>query len=167
VLGRLDWLLTFALAPACARSSATTAPDQPSTAPPETATLGTPIDLPANCRSMPDLRPETTVQAQLDAYNARDIDAFMATFDPAAELFVLGEAEPKAVGRDAVRAIYAELFASSPELHSELVHRSVIGARVIDHERITGRAGSDGVLELAMVYEVGLLGIRRAWAIRP
>ena len=166
MLGRRDWLLTVALAPACARASSSTEPAPP-TAAPTPASVGTPIDVPANCRPMPDLRPEATVQAQLDAYNARDIEAFVATFHPDAELFVLGEAEPKAVGRDAVRAIYAELFASSPELHSELVHRACIGARVIDHERIRGRGGSSEVLELVMVYEVEPFGIRRAWAIRP
>lgn len=166
VLGRRDWLLTVVLVPACARTSSTVAPDPVGSESPETATPGTPIDVPAS-RPMPDLHPEATVQAQLDAYNARDIDRFMATFHPDAELFVLGDAEPRAVGRDAVRAIYAKLFAGSPALHSELVHRACIGARVIDHERITGRDGATEVLELVMIYEVELLGIRRAWAIRP
>ena len=110
---------------------------------------------------------EAVVAAQLDAYNRRDLDAFMATFHAEAELFSLGDSTPRAQGHDAVRAIYGELFENSPDLRSELVHRSVIGTKVIDHERITGRAGSDGVLELVMVYEVEDGGIRRAWAIRP
>ena len=109
--------------------------------------------------------PEAVVQAQLEAYNAGDIDAFMATFHPEAELFAIGDPIPRAQGRDAVRAIYADLFARSPDLHSELVHRAVLGNRVIDHERITGREGGD-VLELLMVYEVEDGGIRRAWSIR-
>ena len=109
--------------------------------------------------------PEAVVQAQLEAYNAGDIDAFMATFHPEAVLFAIGDPIPRAQGRDAVRAIYADLFARSPDLHSELVHRAVLGNRVIDHERITGREGGD-VLELLMVYEVEDGGIRRAWSIR-
>lgn len=109
--------------------------------------------------------PEAVVQAQLEAYNAGDIDAFMATFHPEAELFAIGDPTPRAQGRDAVRAIYADLFARSPDLRSELVHRAVLGNRVIDHERITGREGGD-VLELLMVYEVEDGGIRRAWSIR-
>ena len=95
--------------------------------------------------------PEAVVQAQLVAYNARDIDAFMATFHPDAELFVLGDPSPRAAGRAAVRAIYTELFSHSPELHSTVLHRAVVGNRVVDHERITGRKGADA-LEIVMVY---------------
>lgn len=105
------------------------------------------------------------VQAQLDAYNARDIDAFMATFHPEAELFSVDDPTPRASGHQAVRAIYADLFARSPELHSELVHRATLGRRVIDHERITGREGGE-VLEIVMVYEVEDAKIRRAWAVK-
>ncbi len=122
---------------------------------------------PSACPADAELCPEATVQAQLEAYNRGDIAAFIATFHPDAELFVLGEDEPKARGRPAIEAIYADLFARSPNLHSEVVHRAVIGDRVVDHERITGRDGSDAPLELIMVYEVEPLGIRRAWAIRP
>ncbi len=109
--------------------------------------------------------PEAVVQAQLEAYNRGDLDNFMATFHPEAELFALGDPAPRAQGREAVRGIYRELFARSPELHSDLVHRAVFGDRVIDHERITGREGGD-VLELIMVYEVEDGGIRRAWSIK-
>ena len=109
--------------------------------------------------------PGAVVQAQLEAYNAGELDAFMATFHPEAELFSIGNATPRAQGRDAVRAIYADLFARSPDLHSELMHRAILGNRVIDHERITGREGGE-VLELIMVYEVEDGGIRRAWSIR-
>ena len=66
--------------------------------------------------------PEAVVQAQLEAYNAGDIDGFMATFHPEAELFAIGDPTPRAQGRDAVRAIYADLFARSPDLHLSLIH---------------------------------------------
>lgn len=105
------------------------------------------------------------VQAQLDAYNAGDIDAFMATFHPEAELFSIEDPTPRASGHEAVRAIYADLFERSPQLHSELVNRMAVGNRVIDHERITGREGGE-VLEIVMVYEVEDGAIRRAWSIR-
>lgn len=109
--------------------------------------------------------PEAVVEAQLQGYNARDIDAFMATMHPDVELFAIGDPTPRASGAEAVRKVYAALFEKSPDLHSELVHRAVIGNRVVDHERITGRQGGE-VLELVMVYEVEDGGIRRAWSIR-
>ena len=109
--------------------------------------------------------PEAVVEAQLQAYNARDIDAFMATMHPDVELFAIGDPTPRASGAEAVREVYAALFEKSPGLHSELVHRAVIGNRIVDHERITGRQGGE-VLELVMVYEVEDGAIRRAWSIR-
>jgi hypothetical protein len=108
---------------------------------------------------------EAVVAAQLKAYNDRDIDAFMATMHPDVELLAIDDTTPRASGAEAVREVYAALFEKSPDLHSELVHRAVIGNRIVDHERITGRQGG-GVLELVMVYEVEDGGIRRAWSIR-
>jgi len=111
--------------------------------------------------------PAAVVQAQLEAYNRRDLPGFLATFAADAEVFTLGDAAPAARGTAELAKLYGELFAASPALHSELVHRAVIGARVVDHERITGRRGSAAPLELVMVYEVEGGLIRRAWAIRP
>jgi hypothetical protein len=109
--------------------------------------------------------PEQVVQLQLEAYNAGDIDKFMSVFSDDIELWTLGEAQPWAKGKDAVTAIYAKLFENSPELHSEIITRTVIGNKVIDYERITGRNGGD-VLYLVMIYEVRDGKIFRATAVR-
>lgn len=113
------------------------------------------------------MNPADVVQAQLEAYNRRDLPAFVATFHEDAELYTLGDAAPSARGRAELERIYGELFTASPTLHSDIVHRVVIGQRVLDHERITGRRGSNEPIELVMVYEVEGDVIRRAWAIRP
>lgn len=110
--------------------------------------------------------PEEVVQAQLEAYNNKDIDAFMETFSDTAMLYSIGDAEPWASGEGEVRAVYTGLFEQSPDLHSEIVHRSVVGNKVMDHERITGRRGSDEPLELIMIYEVEDGKIVRAWSVR-
>lgn len=110
--------------------------------------------------------PEEVVQAQLEAYNNKDIDAFMETFSDTAMLYSIGDAEPWASGEGEVRAVYSGLFEQSPDLYSEIVHRSVVGNKVMDHERITGRRGSDEPLELIMVYEVVDGKIVRAWSVR-
>lgn len=109
--------------------------------------------------------PEQIVQLQLEAYNAGDIDKFMSVFSDDIELWTLGEAQPWAKGKDAVTAVYAKLFQNSPELHSEIITRTVIGNKVIDYERITGRNGGD-VLFLVMIYEVRDGKIFRATAVR-
>lgn len=106
------------------------------------------------------------VQQQLEAYNARNVDEFMAVFHQDIEIWTLGSESPSAVGWEKVKAIYQELFEQSPELHSKLLNRSVIGNRVIDYERISGRKGSKEDLFLVMIYEVEEGKIRRAWAVR-
>ena len=78
------------------------------------------------------------VQEQLLAYNTGDVSRFMACYalhciveDGAGNRLLTGHAE--------MRPRYEALFAASPNLHCELVHRSRIGSYVIDEERITGR----------------------------
>ena len=78
------------------------------------------------------------VEAQLAAYNAHDVDAFMAcyTADCAVDD---GDGTRLLTGHAEMRPRYVALFASSPNLHCEIVSRVCIGDYVIDEERITGR----------------------------
>jgi hypothetical protein len=110
--------------------------------------------------------PDQVVQQQLEAYNARNIDSFMACFHSEITIWTLGEEKPSVQGFDAVKALYAELFKISPDLHSTVINRSVIGAKVIDYERISGRKGSKTDIFLVMIYEVKDGKIWRAWAVR-
>jgi hypothetical protein len=109
--------------------------------------------------------PTDVAEAQLKAYNKGNIDEFMEVFSEDITLWNLGEAVPWAAGAENVREIYAKLFASSPDLNSEVISRTVIGNKVLDYERITGRKGGD-VFFLIMVYEIKDGKIFRATAIR-
>ncbi len=78
------------------------------------------------------------VAAQLAAYNAHDVDAFMACYtddciveDGAGLRMMTGAVE--------MRPRYHALFSSAPHLHCELINRIRIGEYVIDEEKITGR----------------------------
>ena len=104
-------------------------------------------------KSTLEMNAEQIVQQQLEAYNNRDIEAFSALFSEEAEVLQFPENRVLAKGKTQVKELYKKLFDNSPTLHSELVSRTVLGNRVIDHEKITGRAGVD-VLELAVVYEI-------------
>lgn len=111
--------------------------------------------------------PEQVVQAQLEAYNARDIEAFMATFDASASLWNFGETEPIASGADALRTIYQRVFDQSPNLNSTVINRTVIGSKVIDYEVIVGRSSTDNSpMHLVMIYEVRKGKIVKAVAVR-
>ena len=94
------------------------------------------------------------VRNQLEAYNNRDIDAFIACY---AEDCVVedGVGNVSMTGTEAMRKSYADMFASSPELHCHLASRTVVGHYILDEERVTGRAGSeDQVRHVVAVYRV-------------
>ena len=64
------------------------------------------------------LSPLAVVQAQLDAYNAKDLDALMATYAPNAQQFALHGAL-LAEGHDQIRPRYEARFVE-PDLHAAL-----------------------------------------------
>lgn len=78
------------------------------------------------------------IDAQLAAYNAHDVDAFMACYS--ADCVVDdGDGLRLLTGHTEMRARYVSLFQNSPKLHCEIVSRIVIGEHVIDEESIAGR----------------------------
>ena len=109
---------------------------------------------------------EKIVQAYLDAYNNRDVDAFMEYIDEDIEFYNLGECEPYMKGKAEVRKRYQSYFEKSPELHSEIKNRMVFENKVIDYEYITGSNGNSKPFELIFMYEVEGEKIVRTTAIR-
>lgn len=104
--------------------------------------------------------PEEAAQAQLDAYNARDIEAFLACYHPDVEIYRLPGTEPTMRGRDGMRTVYAKLFAETPDLHCELVQRICHDRFVVDQELVTGRGEP---LRAVAIYEVVDGLILRTW----
>jgi hypothetical protein len=108
------------------------------------------------------MSPETVVQRQLDAYNAHDVEALMATYAENARQFE----HPAALLASGAAQIRERLVArfKEPNLHALLLNRIVAGNLVIDHERVT-RTFPEGAgkLELVAIYEVLDGKIARAW----
>ena len=97
--------------------------------------------------------PAIAAERQLAAYNARDLDGFAACFTEDVEVYTFpGELILK--GRAAFRTKYVERF-KSEGLHAVAVHRTVVGDRVIDHERVwlEGPTKSDPI-DLVVIYTV-------------
>ena len=110
---------------------------------------------------MENTSPLAVVQAQLDAFNAKDIDALMRTYAPDAEQFAL-HGERLAQGHEELRPRYLARF-SEPDLHARLLSRNVMGNFVTDFELITRNFPEGlGTLEMLCVYEVIDGRIRRA-----
>ena len=80
--------------------------------------------------------PADLAQRQLNAYNARDIEAFLEPYAEDVELYDLPD-KLISKGIDAMRKNYGGFFAKATALHCELVNRIVIGNTVVDHERVT------------------------------
>ena len=100
------------------------------------------------------MTPEQVVQKQLETYNARNLEGFMSTMASDVALYNYKDGEQLASGFSAVKAMYANLFKSSPKLNSMLTNRIVLGNQVIDHETITGRMGNEAPIELVVIFEV-------------
>jgi hypothetical protein len=95
--------------------------------------------------------PEAVVDAQLVAYNKRDLEAFLSFY---AEDAVLAK-HPNQVtqtGKAQMRTRYQERF-SNPNVRAEIIKRVTLGRFVVDHERITAPPAKDEV-EAVAIYEV-------------
>jgi len=106
--------------------------------------------------------PAAVVQRQLDAYNARDVDAILATYAEDAQQFE-HPAKLLASGTAELRERFAARF-QEPNLHAQLLNRTAMGPIVIDHEEVTrtfpeGR----GKIQLIAIYEVQAGKIAKAW----
>ncbi len=102
------------------------------------------------------------VQRQLDAYNAHDLDAFLATHGDDVVVYRPPAAVPALSGKPQLAEFYRTSRFNIAGLHAELVHRTILGdSRVVDHERITGLR--DQPVEVIAVYTVRGNLIREVW----
>jgi hypothetical protein len=98
------------------------------------------------------MNPVDPVQRQLDAYNAHDLERFVAEYTDDIQVFRPPAVEPVLSGKAAFAAHYAKNRFTLTDLHADVVNRMVAGDTVVDHERVTGIA--DGVVEAIAVYRI-------------
>jgi len=106
--------------------------------------------------------PEDVVQQQVNAYNARNIEAFLATYSPDVKIFAHPD-RLRLSGPEQIRKAYRSLFERVPSLHGEIVNRLVLGNFVVDQEKITGSPKDPW--EAVIIYEVRDGLIQRVWFI--
>ena len=93
------------------------------------------------------------MQTQLDAYNRKDLEGWLATYAADAQQYEF-PATLLASGHEAIRARTAPRFLE-PDLHAALIKRSVMGEVVIDHEEVTRNfPEGKGSIELVCIYRV-------------
>ncbi|MDJ0975114.1 MAG: nuclear transport factor 2 family protein [Planctomycetota bacterium] len=109
--------------------------------------------------------PAQAAQRQLDAYNARDLEAFLAVYTEDCTVRAFPSGEVLMEGRDAMRERYGALFANHPGLHCRLLTRVEHEHVAIDHEEVEGLR-EDGLVYAVALYEVREGQIRNVWFIR-
>jgi hypothetical protein len=92
------------------------------------------------------------VQQQLDAYNARNLERFVAVYSDAVRVYRPPATEPVLEGKDAFAQFYATKRFNLPALRAEVLQRVIVGNCVIDHERVHGVR--DHPFEAAAVYVI-------------
>jgi len=102
------------------------------------------------------------IRRQLDAYNARDIKAFMACWALDAEVYAWPDTS-LASGAEALRTRHVERF-KEPDLFAKLISRVGVGGLMIDREVVT-RSFPEGRGTLAVIdiYELEGDKIKRAY----
>ncbi len=108
--------------------------------------------------------PEAVVQKQLEAYNARDVEALLRIYHQDAQMFE-HPAKLVASGSAELRERFSARF-REPDLHAMLRQRIVMGNVVVDHEQVTRNFPEGrGTIELLMIYAVRDGRIAQAWVI--
>lgn len=105
---------------------------------------------------------EFPVHKQLEAYNARDIDAFMEWWADDCEYYEF-PSRLLAAGTAQIRERHVVRF-KEPNLFGELITRSVVDNLVVDQEVVT-RTFADGVgeVDVLAIYQVENGKIAKAW----
>jgi hypothetical protein len=82
-----------------------------------------------------DSSPLKLAQAQLDAYNQRDIEGFLEPYSDSVEVYTF----PNKLlykGKANMRARYDKMFKNTPDLYCTLKNRIILGNVVIDEESV-------------------------------
>jgi imidazolonepropionase-like amidohydrolase len=115
-----------------------------------------------NPESLIEETPEALAQRQLNAYNLRNIDAFLEPYADSVEVYFFPD-KLLYKGKDEMRKKYVTLFESTPNLHCELVNRIVHGDVVIDKEQVQF---VDKIKEAVAVYKIENKKIKKVYFIK-
>jgi len=107
--------------------------------------------------------PEALVQRQLNAYNFRNIEAFLETYADDVEVYD-DKDHLLYKGKEEMRKIYSKRFDNTPGLHCEILNRTIQGNVVIDKEHV--QLGDDHFIEGVVMYQVEEGKIKKVYLTR-
>ncbi|WP_299781613.1 amidohydrolase family protein [uncultured Formosa sp.] len=106
--------------------------------------------------------PSDLAQRQLNAYNFRNIEAFLEPYADDVEVYTFPNTL-KYTGKDTMRKIYGEMFKNTPNLHCELEGRIIKGNTVIDKERVQF---GDKIKEAIAIYHIENNKIQKVYFVK-
>ncbi|MBB1400063.1 nuclear transport factor 2 family protein [Pseudoalteromonas sp. SG44-8] len=107
--------------------------------------------------------PATVVQAQLDAYNAHDVDLFASCYSSDIQVKDLRKNGLDLAGKEDLVKTYQFLKSVPEEYKVILEQRMVNGSIVIDYERLTGLGEKEEDRLVFAIYEVRDGKIKNVW----
>jgi hypothetical protein len=107
--------------------------------------------------------PATVVQAQLDAYNAHDVDLFASCYSSDIQVKDLRKNGLDLAGKEDLVKTYQFLKSVPEEYKVILEQRMVNGPIVIDYERLTGLGEKEEDRLVFAIYEVRNGKIKNVW----
>lgn len=96
------------------------------------------------------LEAEAIIQQQLEAFNTKNMDAFVETFDSEVEAYDF----PNKIyvqGKKQLQTVFSDFFAQTPDLHCDIKNRIIIGNVVIDEEYLTVNGDNFNAI---VIYEI-------------
>lgn len=94
------------------------------------------------------------VEAQLEAYNKQDLEAFLLPFSDTIRLYDHPD-ELWCEGKEAMREVYQKLFERTDHLHCAIQERIALGNTVIDHEKVSMLFGDQQKeIEVIAIYKI-------------
>ncbi|WP_236778437.1 amidohydrolase family protein [Pseudalgibacter alginicilyticus] len=106
--------------------------------------------------------PTDLAQRQLNAYNFRNIDAFLEPYADDVEIYSYPD-KLLYRGKETMRKHYSKMFDKIPNLHCELKERIVQGNIVIDKERVQF---GNKIIEAVAIYHIENNKIKRVYFIQ-
>ncbi|MBN2793767.1 MAG: nuclear transport factor 2 family protein [Clostridia bacterium] len=100
---------------------------------------------------------EKAAQGQLDAYNQRDIEAFLSWYTEDVKVYDLDTDELRYKGKEEMRKRYSKTF-QNEYLYCSLVNRMVLNRTVIDQESVKIDE-TDNRSEVIAIYDVNEEGL--------
>lgn len=107
--------------------------------------------------------PATVVQAQVDAYNAHDLELFASCYSSDIKMYDLWAETTDVIGKKNLLDNYQFLKTAPKEFKVIIEKRMVNGPIVIDYERLTGLSGGREDRLVFAMYEVRDGKIIKVW----